>query len=421
MKASLFPAVFICSFFTVCDGRSYGRFELNYNVTSVDGLGPVIYTSCTFIPSPGVQFLYFTWHSGSTSTSDKKLAERGVLVDEAPTRYTLHIADNMTEVLSIHNALKEDSEDRPDRYLYYKCTVGFSREPSTVFTSHRIRIPINEYLPALNHPVCNVNSLQVLSGSEIEFTCSRGDSNPEVNLQLSLLRPGGSVRPLGINNVTTSVFLEDNNANFTCEMTSDAFPTAYRSCSAGPLTVLSTATAQYATLKTVSRSTTTEITTPTLVTARPRSTTGELKISNVQEIIKTFLNSATSEYRPSAMTTESLPEAAQGTCITISAVVPLAIGAFVAILTNIYLLMTNYKLKKKLLVAQNKKSITDLVGVDEPYMELQKTQVPSGSQDYMALQQIHEEKPGSEISGYENVKKGKGHPLAYDSPYESVE
>ena len=86
--------------------------------------------------------------------------------------------------------------------------------------------------------LCNVDALSVLSGSEVEFTCTRGDSNPEVNLYLRLRKPDGYVRQLGTTNLTTPVFLEDNNANFTCEMTSDAFPTAYRSCSIGPLTVL---------------------------------------------------------------------------------------------------------------------------------------------------------------------------------------
>ena len=88
---------------------------------------------------------------------------------------------------------------------------------------------------------------------------------------------------------------------------------------------------------------------------------------------------------------------------------------------DVYLLITNNKQKKKALAAQNKKSKTDLVGVDDPYMELQNTKVPSGSQDYMDLQETPKENPGSNRSGYENIKKGKEHPLVYDSPYESVQ
>ena len=210
-----------------------------------------------------------------------------------------------------------------------------------LFTESSVQIQVDKYLPALHHPLCkpNVGTLSVVNGSEIEFTCSRGDSNPEVNLQLSLRRPDGSVRKLGTTNVRTSVFIEDHNANFTCEMTSDTFPSAYHSCSTGPITVLPTAL-EGSKLKTPSRPGNVETTMPSSV--------------------------ATAE-----------------TCVTILAVVPLSIFAFLAVLTNIYLTIKNFKLKKKPLV----RSTTHLYSVNRSYMELQKTQISPGSQDYMTLQQ----------------------------------
>ena len=90
-----------------------------------------------------------------------------------------------------------------------------------------------------------------------------------------------------------------------------------------------------------------------------------------------------------------------------------------SILANIYLLTKNHKLKKHPAV-QQKDENTHTVGVDGPYMELQKTTASPGAQDYMDLKQP-QENPGTSLSGYENVKKGKEQPMTYDSPYESVE
>ena len=361
MKGSLLPAILVCVIFTVCDARSNERFELIYNVTTVDGFGPIIYISCKFVPLPGERCLDLrwlrAWYSGSLFTSQERLAAHGVLVDKAPTRFTLDTVGDNTEVISIRNALKEDTLGS-HRYARLKCYVTYSYGENISVSSREIQIPTDKYLPALHHPVCNINTLAVCSGSEVEFTCSSGDSNPEVNLQLRLLRPDGSIRQLGTTNVTTSVFSEDNNAKFTCEMTSDVFPTANRSCSAGPLTILPKITGEAIT--------------------------------------------------PSSVTT--------------SAVAPLAVVAFLAILTNIYLLTKNYKLKMKYLAAKNKKSISnDLTRNDDPYMELQKTQVASETQGYMDLANTPEENPGSKISGYENMKEGKRDSLACDNPYESVE
>ena len=154
---------------------------------------------------------------------------------------------------------------------------------------------------------------------------------------------------------------------------------------------------------------------------RLRATTGETKNTDVQETYRTRVHPATCDHRPSPVTTNNSSDPALGTFITMSVVLPLAIVAFLAILINICVLIKNYKLKKKLLAAQNRKSNSDLVEVHESYLEFKKTHVPSGSQDYMDLQQTREEDLGSNLSGYEAIKKGREHPLVYDSPYESVQ
>ena len=88
----------------------YESFEVNYNVTLVDGLGPVIYISSRLIPFPGERFISLTWSRYLSSIGTyKRFASRGVLLRNAPARFTLNVVDNNTEVLSIRNVLKEDS------------------------------------------------------------------------------------------------------------------------------------------------------------------------------------------------------------------------------------------------------------------------------------------------------------------------
>ena len=92
----------------ICDADLLERFDLSYNVTSTDGLDPVIQISCTFVPPPGSGDVIFGWFRHSNMI----LAERGKLADEvSAARFTLNVTDNNTEVFSIRNALKEDAND----------------------------------------------------------------------------------------------------------------------------------------------------------------------------------------------------------------------------------------------------------------------------------------------------------------------
>ena len=52
--------------------------------------------------------------------SSRLLAQDGVLENEAPTRFILNAVDNCTEIISIHNALKEDS-GKIEKYTYNLC------------------------------------------------------------------------------------------------------------------------------------------------------------------------------------------------------------------------------------------------------------------------------------------------------------
>ena len=139
MKATLLALACVSSILSeVSDARSYERFEVNYNVTSVDGLGPVIYMSCRFIPLPGgwVELRCVRqWRTHlNLVTSYELLADHGELVDEALTRFTINIEDNNTQVISIHNALKEDSEDGRERNVKFSCQPTYTDGVRTLFS-----------------------------------------------------------------------------------------------------------------------------------------------------------------------------------------------------------------------------------------------------------------------------------------------
>ena len=388
----------------VYNAQRFQRFETYFNITTLDGVGPVIQITCTLTPLPDEQLHEFRWfwqtYSGGMLTSSVLLAQNGVLSDETPTRYMLSTIDNNTEIFSVRNAVKEDG----DGLFACQAVYSFGLFP-TAYELNTLKIHDFEYLPGIHHPVCNIitgGTKAIPSGSEVEFTCTRGDSNPEVNLQLNLRKPDGSVRQLGTNNVTVLVFSEDNNASFTCKMTSDTFPTANRSCSAGPLTILPAAT---------------EALTPSSLNS------GETKRTSFQLTTNKHQNFATSNHPP-LRTPECPPflaEATGGINMIIAAVVPIVVVAFISILTNIYLLTNNYKLKKTLVALQTKKDNSHLIDANGPYMELQKTQqIPPGAQDYMDLQQTQKSNLGAS-PGYENVKKDNEQLSTFDSPYESVE
>ena len=65
--------------------------------------------------------------------------------------------------------------------------------------------------------------------------CAAGESSPPVNLVLTLQTPDGSDIELGNTDVTRQVTMDHDNSIFVCNMTSETFPQAHRTCTAGPI------------------------------------------------------------------------------------------------------------------------------------------------------------------------------------------
>ena len=231
---------------------SYSMFAAN----TTDNIGPIVRLRCTCIGSipngtdDELSSLTLTWIYGG-----KKLAENDVLIEadssRIDSRFEWHKTTNtlnnffkivfLESVLEISNAVKDDEG-------VYMCREQYNENGHTVTDSRNVSVVITEYLPPLHHPLCSLKPSSMLEeGSDITFHCLVGDSNPGVKLQVTLEKPGGCStvigKPVYTENVSveTTVTKYDNNATFVCQMTSDTFPTANGSCSAGPIMLMSSA------------------------------------------------------------------------------------------------------------------------------------------------------------------------------------
>ena len=135
--------------------------------------------------------------------------------------------------LSIQNALKSDKG-------LYKCHFEYYINQKHETLEKEVNVPIPNYLPSLNYPECaTAPSTKYNEGDKVTFNCTTGKSSPAVDLELVLKQPDNTSIYLG--NTTTSTIvtaMDYNNSLFICYMSSSAFPTGGRNCTAGPITIL---------------------------------------------------------------------------------------------------------------------------------------------------------------------------------------
>ena len=129
-----------------------------------------------------------------------------------------------------------------DHAGYYKCHVDYHSSGNQPYRQReKIYVDDFHYLPSLTYPQCHVGPSTTLNdASTATFNCRAGESYVSLNLLLTLQYQNGSIVELGHDAVTKTVTLNDNNATFICHTTSETFPTAYRNCSTGPITVQQT-------------------------------------------------------------------------------------------------------------------------------------------------------------------------------------
>ena len=196
-------------------------------------LGPVLDLFCGLSTSECLNYCNYTWIFGNKTLAvndDKKLT--------GSSRYSVTLKEARPNpdgtffygsVLQFQNALLEDAG-------LYECQISYRNESF----HESINVSLFQYLPPHDYPKCVIAPhTTVVTVSNMTFTCIAGESNPGVNLRMSLQLQDGSVLELGNTTedavVTKSVRIDDSEAVFTCHMTSEKFPTAYRNCSLGLL------------------------------------------------------------------------------------------------------------------------------------------------------------------------------------------
>ncbi len=197
-----------------------------------DTYGSVFNVFCPFHIDIGIHSI--TWvHSGRGVIAEDNKVKRFV-----STRYTVeerYVATPTTfgtmygSLLQIKNAIVEDGG-------MFQCKIAIL---GVRFFTLQDTFAVLYYLPPTQSTECNIqSSTPIHEGDSVTFSCSTGESNPEVNLNLYLVREDGSSIEIGDRTTSRQVFFEDNNSLFICNMTSQKFPTVHRNCTKGPLTVL---------------------------------------------------------------------------------------------------------------------------------------------------------------------------------------
>ena len=214
--------------------------QVQHQTNTFSNTGPVVTVQCeaTF-PTGSSQHtvsLLFDCMELAVNENQTIISSRHVFIyfqgSENPNTFKLQ--------LNIKNAVKQDEG-------LYECQMNYMQDSSVQTLIKTADITIDKYLPASNYPECSIEPSAVLTDGDLAtFYCTVGDSNPPVKLMLALIKTDGFIEQLigyehGYYNENASVMLPvkaDNNTRLVCGMTSDTFPTAYRSCYAGPIKIL---------------------------------------------------------------------------------------------------------------------------------------------------------------------------------------
>ena len=347
MSSSFFTLGLVLMIITACQTQDI---RVSSQVGYSTSYGPTIELSC-FVSdypvcsgTPDVQWLL----------KDVIISENDQLIEGDPTKYRQNYGqnthDNVTSVTSKLFILDAQKSDEGN----YTCRIETLKASTD--------LQVHFFLPHLDFPKCSIEpQLTVLAGTNISLTCGPGNSNPPVNLNLKLRRPDGSDLLLGTADTTRQVIrqatAEDDGAMFVCHMTSNTFRTAFRECSAGPLTITET--------------------TSTPPTSRITEAITELKSIPSPPTLSTNDIATKSSLQHD---TEN-PSSCSSTPYINALIAPITI-AIISIVGNIFLLWKNRQLKKSTVSRKDMTMVNE--GVDGPYMELLKTSKPE-SDEYMDM------------------------------------
>ena len=220
----------LCTFKTVF-ALEYGIISTSVFMTDIYG-SPGIGIICN-IRSPDS----FTNIKHAWIFKDVPLAMNDELLSADSSRYKVSLATNInihTYILVITNMLKTDAGT-------YMCHFEYWLDNDNGFTFRKpAHVNVDTYLPSLDYPQCTITPSTILDdGSFAIFRCIVGETTASITLSLMLQSSNGIVTYLGNDSVQRILSPSDNGTMFLCNMTSGTFPTVHRTCSSGPIIVLS--------------------------------------------------------------------------------------------------------------------------------------------------------------------------------------
>ena len=216
--------------------REVGKVEsVTYNVNTNGSVTLTCQTSFPVTNNKESKINRHSWKFGGQT-----LTKNTNILATNPSRYNVGYRNNSPKhvyILTIPNPVQTDEGK-------YQCQFDYTWYGSTHIASKDVDVTIDSYLPPLNYPLCSIRPNQTVSnGNVVEFKCIIGETTERITLKWTLQSHDGSITDQNYGTTTsiltakTTVTLQYNNSMFICEMTSETFPTAYRNCSAGPLTI----------------------------------------------------------------------------------------------------------------------------------------------------------------------------------------
>ena len=213
------------------DGHSES--DSAYHIIQVNAktYGPRVSVLCTISFPPDSSN-----HSVRWQFSNRTITENAAIVVADPSRYMLefpHVKSGVTfqTELHINHVVKSDEGS-------YQCQIEYQLHGKVYKAHEEAFLKVKFYLPPPIYPECSIEpTTALITGDYVTFNCAVGDSNPEVDLQLTLQMQDGSTIDLGHKTKTKRVKSLYNNVTFICHMSSNFFTSSSRSCSVDPVTV----------------------------------------------------------------------------------------------------------------------------------------------------------------------------------------
>ena len=183
----------------------------------VSGYGREVFVTCSYTTAQNISNVSLQWVRNNTI-----LSSNGEIINADTSRYRVQGSSTL-QSLYIRNTVRQDEG-------LYTCHLLYRLMPSgpQFNISKSIFLELEDYLPPPEYPVCSLSPGTVFTlGETILFTCTPGEGNPPVTLQIQL--PNGEFTSSSTVYWVVTELL--TSYQFVCTMSSYIFPKANRTCS----------------------------------------------------------------------------------------------------------------------------------------------------------------------------------------------